>query len=122
MRLLERLRFIVTSQGLRRPRCLQLFSLRLCAAVQHCTVFSRSCAYTTLATKGGHTIPYAPPQRAAEFHEQAAHAHRAAAVHHGKQDHLTGHEHSRQALEHADKAFQVSQEAYRKSVKSTEQS
>ena len=36
-------------------------------------------------------------QRAAEFHELAAHAHRVAATHHGKEDHLTAHELSRQA-------------------------
>jgi hypothetical protein len=40
-------------------------------------------------------------------------------VHHGKEDHLTGHEHSRQALEYAEKAFAASQEAHRASVKST---
>jgi hypothetical protein len=50
----------------------------------------------------------------------AAHTHRAAAAHHGKEDHQTGHEHSKQAMEHANKAFQWSQEANRKSVKSTE--
>ncbi len=37
----------------------------------------------------------------------------------GKKDHLTGHEHSKQALEDASKAFQWSQEAHRKSEKST---
>ena len=47
----------------------------------------------------------------------AAHAHQAAAAHHGKGDHLTGQEHSRQALEHAAKAFQYSQEAYQESEK-----
>lgn len=65
-------------------------------------------------------MPNDSHQRAAEFHELAAHAHRAAAVHHGKEDHLTGHELSRQALEHATKAFQLSQEAHQKSVKSIE--
>ena len=49
--------------------------------------------------------------RAAEFHEQAAHAHRAAAVHHGKQDHLTGHEFTRQAMEHSSNAHQATLEA-----------
>ncbi|HEV2417980.1 MAG TPA: hypothetical protein VGX94_09255 [Terriglobia bacterium] len=39
-------------------------------------------------------------QKAAEYHILAAHAHRTAAEHHGQEDHLTGHEHSRQALEH----------------------
>jgi hypothetical protein len=49
----------------------------------------------------------------------AAHAHRAAAVHHGKEDHLTGHEFSRQAMEHAAKAFQYSREAHEKSEKAS---
>ena len=62
-------------------------------------------------------MPNDSHQRAAEFHELAAHAHRAAAVHHGKEDHLTGHELSKQALEHANKAFQWSQEAHGKSAK-----
>jgi hypothetical protein len=56
--------------------------------------------------------------RAAEFHELAAHAHRAAAAHHGKEDHLTGHELSKQAMEHASKAFQWAQEAHGESTKS----
>lgn len=38
-------------------------------------------------------------QSAAELHDGAAHAHRVAEQQ-GKQDHLSGHEHSRQALEH----------------------
>jgi hypothetical protein len=36
----------------------------------------------------------------------AAHAHQAAAAHHGKEDHLTAHEQSRQAMEYASKAFE----------------
>jgi hypothetical protein len=47
---------------------------------------------------------YQNQQRAAELHDLAAHAHRAAAEERGKQDHLTGHERSRQALEHTDRA------------------
>ena len=39
-------------------------------------------------------------QCAAELHDGAAHAHRVAEQH-GKQDHLGGHEQSRQALEHS---------------------
>jgi hypothetical protein len=70
----------------------------------------------------GNAMPYDSHQRAAEFHELAAHAHRAAAVHHGKEDHLTGHELSKQALEHACKALQWSQEAHKKSAKSMEKS
>ena len=42
-------------------------------------------------------------QRAAELHDGAAHAHRVAEQQ-GKQEHLTGHEHSRQALEHSQDA------------------
>ena len=52
-----------------------------------------------------------PHQRAAEFHELAAQAHRAAAGHRDKQHHRTGQEYSKQAIEHANKAFQASQEA-----------
>ncbi|MGA2325334.1 MAG: DUF2934 domain-containing protein [Bryobacteraceae bacterium] len=44
-------------------------------------------------------------QIAAEHHDLAAHAHRAGAEHHGKEDHLTGHESSRHALEHSNKAY-----------------
>ena len=43
---------------------------------------------------------YENHQRAAELHDLSAHAHRTAEEQHGKQDHLTGHEQSRQALEH----------------------
>jgi hypothetical protein len=42
---------------------------------------------------------YENHQQSAELHDGAAHAHRVAEQH-GKQDHLSGHEHSRQALEH----------------------
>jgi hypothetical protein len=45
---------------------------------------------------------YENHQRAAERHDLGAHAHRVAEEQHGKQDHLTGHEQSRQALEHHD--------------------
>jgi hypothetical protein len=60
-------------------------------------------------------------QRAAEFHDLAAHAHRAAAVHHGKEDHLTGHELARQAMEHSAKAHQATQEALQQSAASAKQ-
>ena len=53
---------------------------------------------------------------AAEMHEQAAHAHRVAATHHGKEDHLTGHEISKEALDHSRRAFELAQEAHRKSA------
>jgi hypothetical protein len=62
-------------------------------------------------------MPNDSHQRAAEFHELAAHAHRAAAVQHGKSDHLSAHELSRQALEHAKEAFRWSQDAHEKSTK-----
>jgi hypothetical protein len=53
---------------------------------------------------------------AAELHDKAAHAHRVAAAHHGKEDHLTAHEISSQALDHARRAFEKAQEAHRKSA------
>ena len=39
-------------------------------------------------------------QRSAEMHDNPAHVHLAATESRGKQDHQTGHEHSRQAQEH----------------------
>ena len=54
-------------------------------------------------------------QKAAEFHNLAAHAHRTAAVHQGQEDHLTGHEHSRQALEHSNTAHRHSLEVQQES-------
>ena len=44
-------------------------------------------------------------QRATELHDAAAHAHRVGEQH-GKQDHFTGEEHSRQALGHPQEAHQ----------------
>ena len=44
-------------------------------------------------------------QIAVEHRDLAAHAHRSGAEHHGKEDHLTGHESSRQALEHSNQAY-----------------
>ena len=61
-------------------------------------------------------MPNDSHQRAAEFHDLAAHAHRVAAAHHQKEDHLTGHELSQQAMEHSAKAFKASQEALQKSA------
>lgn len=52
-------------------------------------------------------------QRAAEFNDLAAHAHRVAATHHSKGDHQTGQELSRHAMEYSAKAYQYSQEAHR---------
>jgi hypothetical protein len=53
---------------------------------------------------------YENHQRAAELHDLAAHAHRAADQH-GQDEHLTGHEHSRQALEHSEDAHGQTQAA-----------
>jgi hypothetical protein len=64
-------------------------------------------------------MPQSFHQRAAEIHELAEHAHRSAAVHHGKEDHLTGHKLSKQAMEHASKAFKASQEAHQQSEKAS---
>jgi predicted outer membrane lipoprotein len=44
------------------------------------------------------------------LHDVAAHAHRAAEQH-GQEEHLTGHEHSRQALEHTEEAHRQTQAA-----------
>jgi hypothetical protein len=57
--------------------------------------------------------------KAAEMHRMAAHAHLAAAEHHGKGDHLSARESSRMALEHAAKAFELAQAAHRESEKHT---
>jgi hypothetical protein len=51
---------------------------------------------------------YENHQRAAELQDGAAHAHRVAEQQ-GKQDHLTGQEHSRQALEHSQDAHEQTQ-------------
>jgi hypothetical protein len=64
-------------------------------------------------------MPNDSHQKAAEFHEPTAHAHRAAAASQAKGDHLTGHELSKQPLEHARKAFEWSQDAHQKSEKAT---
>jgi hypothetical protein len=52
-------------------------------------------------------------QRAAEYNDLAAHAHRVAATHHDKGDHQTGHELTRHAMEYSAKAYQYSQEAHK---------
>lgn len=44
-------------------------------------------------------------QIAAEQRGLGSHAHRSGAEQHGKEDHLTGHESSRQALEHSNQAY-----------------
>jgi hypothetical protein len=52
-----------------------------------------------MSTRYNNGSHYENHQGAAELQDGAAHAHRVAEQQ-GKQDHLTGHEHSRQALEH----------------------
>jgi hypothetical protein len=49
--------------------------------------------------------PYQNRQRAAELHNNAAHAHLVGSERPGQQDHLTGHERSREAQEHNLQAF-----------------
>jgi hypothetical protein len=51
-----------------------------------------------MSTRYNNGSHYENHQRAAELHDVAAHAHRVAEQH-GQQEHLTGHEQSRQALE-----------------------
>ena len=60
-------------------------------------------------------MPRDSHQKAAEFHQAAAHAH-LAAIRDGKQDHQTAHDQSRQALEHSVRAFSESQEAHQRSA------
>ena len=51
-------------------------------------------------------------QISAEHRDLAAHAHRTGAERHGKGDHLSGHESSRQALEHSNQAFVLGQQEH----------
>jgi Protein of unknown function (DUF2934) len=53
---------------------------------------------------------YENQERASELHDAGAHAHRAGEQQ-GKQDHLTGHEHSRQALADSQEAPKQTQTA-----------
>lgn len=52
-----------------------------------------------MSTRYNNGSHYENHQRAEELHDGAAHAHRVGEQH-GKQEQLTGHEHSRQQLEH----------------------
>ena len=61
-----------------------------------------------MSTRQNNGSHYENHQRAAELQDDAAHAHRVAEQQ-GKQDHLTGHEHSRQALEYPQAAHQRTQ-------------
>jgi len=56
-------------------------------------------------------------QRAVDLHNATTHVHDVAAVHRDKEDHATGHEHSRQALEHSPKSFLSSLDKDRTAVK-----
>lgn len=55
-------------------------------------------------------MPQSTHDRAAELHNLAPHAHSAAAVAHGKGDHLTARELTRQAHEHSIKAHKYVQD------------
>lgn len=57
--------------------------------------------------------------RVAELHNLAAHAHTAAAVAHGKGDHLTAHELTQQAHEHSVNAQKASAELAREHADSS---
>ena len=61
-----------------------------------------------MSTRYNNGSHYENHQQAAELHDHAAHAHRVAEQ--GKQDHLTGHEYSREALEHSQNAHNHTQE------------
>ncbi len=65
-------------------------------------------------------MPSSPHNRIAELHNLAAHAHTAASTAHGKGDHLTAHELSKQALEHSRNAHKLSEELIIKLTKSGE--
>ncbi len=60
------------------------------------------------------TMSQSPHDRLAELHNLAAHAHAAAAVAHGKGDHLTAHELTLQAHEHSTNARKLSEELAKK--------
>jgi Protein of unknown function (DUF2934) len=65
---------------------------------------------TNMSTRYNNGSHYENHQLAAELHDGAAHAQSVAELQ-GKQDHLTGHEQSRQALEHSPEASQHTQAA-----------
>ncbi len=58
-------------------------------------------------------------QELAELHNLAAHSHSAAAVAHGKGDHLTAHELSKQAHEHSMNALKLAEELAKEARKSS---
>ncbi len=53
-----------------------------------------------MSTRRNNGSHYENHQKAAELHDGAAHAHRTGEQN-GKQEHLTGHEQTRQAMEHS---------------------
>jgi len=57
--------------------------------------------------------------RAVELHNLAAHAHAAAAVAHGKGDHLTAHELTKQAHEHSMNVRKLAEALAKKDAKSS---
>jgi hypothetical protein len=61
-----------------------------------------------MSTRYNNGSHYENHQRAAELHDLAAHAHRAAEGR-GEGEHLTSHEHSRQASEHSRAAYRQTQ-------------
>ena len=64
------------------------------------------------------TMPKTQHDRAVELHNLAAHAHAAAAVAHGKGDHLTAHELTKQAREHSMNAQKLTEELVAEHAKS----
>lgn len=63
-------------------------------------------------------MPQSTHARASELHNLAIHAHQAAAVAHGKGDHLTAHELSKRALEHSMEAFGLAEKLATEASKS----
>lgn len=64
-------------------------------------------------------MPQSPHNRLAELHNLAAHAHAAAAVSHGKGDHLTAHELTKQAHEHTMNVSKLAEELAQKDATSS---
>jgi hypothetical protein len=73
-------------------------------------VFAETLSADLHRTGQENTMPQSSRDRTAELHNLAEHAHAAAAVAHGKADHLTAHELSKKALEHSMNAFRSSEE------------
>jgi hypothetical protein len=67
-----------------------------------------------LCQSNGPTNPF-NSLKTAEHHESAAKSHRAAAEHHGKNDHMKGNEHAAEAQKHSKVAGAASDEAHAKS-------